>query len=89
MLLLAAGCCSVGAGRFSVLRHPSFAPRGPPNHPPFLPAPVPPFLLSTPQEEDPEKYVTHFASYVKAGLDSEELEDLYTKVRRPGGRAGR
>jgi hypothetical protein len=39
------------------------------------------FLSSPLQEEDPEKYVTHFASYVKAGLDSEELEDLYTKVR--------
>jgi len=32
------------------------------------------------QEEDPEKYTAHFAQYIKAGVDSEELEDLYTKV---------
>eukprot|EP00887_Chlorella_sp_A99_P008191 scaffold12.g8191.t1 len=32
------------------------------------------------QEEDPEKYQAHFAAYLKAGVEPEELEDLYTKV---------
>lgn len=31
-------------------------------------------------EEDPEKYQAHFASYLKAGIEPEELEDLYTTV---------
>ena len=33
-----------------------------------------------PQEEDPEKYTAHFAEYLKAGLESDDLEDMYTKV---------
>lgn len=32
------------------------------------------------KEEDPEKYQTQFASFVKAGVDSDDLEDLYRKV---------
>ncbi|KAI3424428.1 hypothetical protein D9Q98_009980 [Chlorella vulgaris] len=32
------------------------------------------------QEEDPEKYTAHFATYLKAGVESDDLEDLYTKV---------
>jgi hypothetical protein len=33
-------------------------------------------------EEDPEKYNTHFAAYIKAGLEPGDLEELYEKVRR-------
>lgn len=32
------------------------------------------------QEEDPEKYQTHFAEYLKNGVEPDDLEDLYTKV---------
>lgn len=32
------------------------------------------------QEEDPEKYQAHFAEYLKAGVEPEDLEDLYTSV---------
>lgn len=32
------------------------------------------------QEEDPEKYQAHFKSFIKCGIDSENLEELYEKV---------
>lgn len=32
------------------------------------------------EEEEPEKYQSHFAKYLKDDLDSESLEDLYSKV---------
>ena len=32
------------------------------------------------EEEDPEKYNSHFAKYIEEDLDSEALEDLYTEV---------
>ena len=32
------------------------------------------------KEEDPEKYQTQFAEFVKAGVDSDDLEDLYRGV---------
>ena len=32
------------------------------------------------EEEDPEKYSSHFASYLAEGLDSEGLEELYGEV---------
>jgi hypothetical protein len=35
------------------------------------------------QEEDPEKYTAHFAAYLQAGVEADELEDLYTKVGAP------
>ena len=31
-------------------------------------------------EEDPEKYAVHFAEYLKAGVEPEDLEELYTGV---------
>lgn len=33
------------------------------------------------QEEDPEKYQTHFAKYVAEDLDGDGLEDMYKSVR--------
>ena len=38
-------------------------------------------VLRTLQEEDPEKYEKHFASYVEAELEGDDLEDLYKEVR--------
>ena len=32
------------------------------------------------KEEDPEKYQVQFARFVRAGVDSDDLEDLYKKV---------
>jgi large subunit ribosomal protein L5e len=32
------------------------------------------------QEEDPEKYEKHFAKFVAAGIEGDDLEDLYKKV---------
>lgn len=32
------------------------------------------------QEEDPEKYSAHFASYVAEGIEGDDLEDLYKSV---------
>uniref|UniRef100_A0A7S1G663 Large ribosomal subunit protein uL18 C-terminal eukaryotes domain-containing protein n=1 Tax=Bicosoecida sp. CB-2014 TaxID=1486930 RepID=A0A7S1G663_9STRA len=32
------------------------------------------------QDEDPEKYQTHFAHYIKAGVDADALEELYESV---------
>jgi len=32
------------------------------------------------EEEDPESYQTHYARYIKEGLDSENLEEAYEKV---------
>ena len=32
------------------------------------------------KEEDPEKYQVQFAKFVRAGVDSDDLEDLYKKV---------
>lgn len=34
-----------------------------------------------PQEEEPEKYQSHFAKYVEEGVDPSDLEDLYKEVR--------
>ncbi|KAG7668551.1 hypothetical protein Ndes2526B_g03826 [Nannochloris sp. 'desiccata'] len=31
-------------------------------------------------EEDPEKYQVHFAEYLKAGIEPEDMEDMYTAV---------
>ena len=33
------------------------------------------------QEEDPEKYQAHFASYVAEEIEGDDLEDLYKSVR--------
>jgi large subunit ribosomal protein L5e len=32
------------------------------------------------KEEDEDKYNAHFAAFIKAGMNSENLEDIYTKV---------
>jgi len=32
------------------------------------------------EEEDPDKYQSQFAEYIKAGVSADDLEDLYTKV---------
>lgn len=32
------------------------------------------------KEEEPEKYEAHFSRYIKAGVEADGLEDLYTKV---------
>ncbi len=37
--------------------------------------------METMQEEEPEKYQAHFAKYVDAGIEPEEIEDLFTEVR--------
>ena len=37
-------------------------------------------LLPVPQEEDPETYQTHFASYIANDLDGDSLEDKYKEV---------
>lgn len=31
-------------------------------------------------EDEPEKYQTHFSDYIKAGVDPDNLEELYKKV---------
>jgi len=33
------------------------------------------------EDEDPESYQSHYARYIKAGLDSENLEEAYAKVQ--------
>jgi len=38
------------------------------------------FFFVLPQEEDPEKYQVHFASYVANDLDGDSLEDMYKEV---------
>lgn len=38
-----------------------------------------------PQEEDPEKYQVHFASYVANDLDGDSLEDMYKEVSARAG----
>jgi hypothetical protein len=38
-------------------------------------------LVPVPQEEDPETYQTHFASYIANDLDGDSLEDKYKEVR--------
>lgn len=35
------------------------------------------------QEEEPEKYQSHFSAYVEEGIEPDGLEDLYTEVRVP------
>lgn len=41
--------------------------------------------MASMQEEDPEKYKSHFAKYVAAGIDNDGIEDMYkdahTKIR--------
>lgn len=37
-------------------------------------------LVPVPQEEDPETYQTHFASYIANDLDGDSLEDKYKEV---------
>jgi hypothetical protein len=37
-------------------------------------------LIPVPQEEDPETYQTHFASYIANDLDGDSLEDKYKEV---------
>ena len=37
-------------------------------------------LILVPQEEDPETYQTHFASYIANDLDGDSLEDKYKEV---------
>jgi len=32
------------------------------------------------QEEEPEKYQSHFSSYVEADVEPDSLEDLYKEV---------
>ena len=37
------------------------------------------------QEEAPEKYQSHFSRWLEAGVDPEDIEDLYKSVSgRPG-----
>lgn len=38
------------------------------------------FLVLKRQEEEPEKYQSHFASYVEAGVEPDDIEDLYKEV---------
>jgi large subunit ribosomal protein L5e len=40
------------------------------------------------EEEDPEKYNSHFAKYIEEDLDADSLEDKYKEVRRVQSRAG-
>ena len=37
------------------------------------------------EEEDPEKYNSHFAKYIEEDLDADSLEDKYKEVSRGGG----
>lgn len=32
------------------------------------------------KEEEPEKYQSHFSTFIKAGVEAEDLADMYTKV---------
>lgn len=32
------------------------------------------------EEEEPEQYASHFSQYIKHGISSDEMEDLYAKV---------
>lgn len=41
---------------------------------------VPRRACAPPVPQDPEKYTAHFASYLKGGVEPDDLEDLYTKV---------
>lgn len=34
------------------------------------------------QEEDPEKYQAHFSQYIKAGIDADNIEELYEEVHQ-------
>jgi len=36
--------------------------------------------LQTLMEDEPEKYQTHFSDYIKAGVDPDNIEELYKKV---------
>ncbi|KAI3678630.1 hypothetical protein L6452_37930 [Arctium lappa] len=36
--------------------------------------------MSTLMEDEPEKYQTHFSDYIKAGVEPDNLEELYKKV---------
>lgn len=36
--------------------------------------------LQTLMEDEPEKYQTHFSLYIKAGLEADNLEEMYKKV---------
>ncbi|KAJ0809557.1 putative ribosomal protein L5 eukaryotic/L18 archaeal [Helianthus annuus] len=38
------------------------------------------YLLQTLQEDEPEKYQSHFSEYIKAGVEPDTLEELYKKV---------
>lgn len=31
-------------------------------------------------EDEPEKYQTHFSDYIKAGIDPDNIEEIYKKV---------
>ena len=35
------------------------------------------------QEEAPEKYQSHFSRWLEAGVDPEDIEDLYKSVSKP------
>ena len=70
-----------GRGRRRLLALPRFGPLSWA----ALTVPLPVALFPAPlQEEDPEKYQAHFAEYLKAGVEPDDLEDLYTKVRAGG-----
>lgn len=51
-------------------------------HAPISPSSAPP-PLSTQQEEEPEKYQSHFSKYVEEGIEPGDIEDLYKEVRGP------
>lgn len=38
------------------------------------------FVLQTLNENEPEKFQTHFSEYVKKGIEADEMEALYKKV---------
>ena len=36
--------------------------------------------MQTLMEDEPEKYQSHFSDYIKAGVDPDNIEELYKKV---------
>lgn len=36
--------------------------------------------MQTLMEDEPEKYQTHFSDYIKAGVEPDDIEELYKKV---------
>lgn len=39
-----------------------------------------PLNVQTLEEDEPEKYQSHFIEYIKKGLDADGLEEMYKKV---------